>query len=245
MKEFDSICPNGYYPVTLGKGYCVCRRVVESTCPKGWYRDSYSCRCNFRSFPSCPDYTTLTKYGAPDKCTGSTNATCPPGYELLDNCSCVAHVPRICEGGEIAADGCSCKVKTEPLCRGYQCTLNTETCYCQQRYSDPYSEKLFISYVANISFNFRLKIYLPLQPATQRSIVGVIVQHSILSRSVVMATGNPINIKDDVTTGEYAYWCTNMRQSMYHFYFSTTAKIEIHLFKTMLDSEHFKPYITV
>ena len=148
MKEFDSICPNGYYPVTLGKGYCVCRRVVESTCPKGWYRDSYSCRCNFRSFPSCPDYTTLTKYGAPDKCTGSTNATCPPGYELLDNCSCVAHVPRICEGGEIAADGCSCKVKIEPLCRGYQCTLNTETCYCQQRHSDPYSEKLFISHEA-------------------------------------------------------------------------------------------------
>ena len=28
------MCPNGYCPVTLGKGYCVCRRVVESTCPR-------------------------------------------------------------------------------------------------------------------------------------------------------------------------------------------------------------------
>ena len=61
-----------------------------------------------------------------------------------------------------------------------------------------------------VSYNFRLRIYLPLQPATNTSGVGVIVQQSTLNQSVVMAMGNPIDMENNVTTGEYAYWCTKI-----------------------------------
>ena len=61
-----------------------------------------------------------------------------------------------------------------------------------------------------VSYNFRLRIYLPLQPATNTSGVGVVSQQSTLNQSVVMAMGNPIDMENNVTTGEYAYWCTEI-----------------------------------
>ena len=61
-----------------------------------------------------------------------------------------------------------------------------------------------------VSYNFRLRIYLPLQPATNTSGVGVVFQQSTLNQSVVMAMGNPIDMENNVTTGEYAYWCTKI-----------------------------------